>query len=559
MKLQQRQQNLPKTGTAVLTLAMLALIVIVGSYIRLAHLGGPSFWVDEMNHVTAARSLLDGKGAVLLSQIPYTRSILFTHLVSYSISFFTTDEFAARLPSALFGILTIVLIFYIGWRMFGRRIHGLVAALLYASNPFMIGWARECRMYSMFQFLFILGVYAIYEGFEGTRIKPGASIASQSTIKSLSRQWNLDFPWIIVTMVALFMATSLQILASVLLPAIVVYLTTMVLFLWIFSGWKQMIYSKYVYFLMAIFVMLAAGSVLLPGFWQEARSTMAFAPNWARHEYVQNPLYYYYFVTSSFYFSIAVFFLVGAGFIIARWHRSGYYLLLNFLVPVALLSFLFVVRVERYIYHLYPLLLLVVSYGVVDLGSILKKNFHQRLLAKLGDRWQLASTVVAYAFVVAFLLAILGMSDWFRFSRKIPSLQYGTNCAVEHLEWREGIDFMKPKLTREAPIISTLPLTVHYYAGRAEYFLASLQNPRPDEVYISPTGKRDTYSNALVIDTVDDLKNIMASSARGWLVVDRFRFEQARFVRPEVMNYIKMNLKLAYLTPGGTIEVYVWE
>lgn len=89
-------------------------IFAAGAYLRFAHLGGPSFWVDEMNHVAAAQSIMDGKGPVFLSELPYTRSIIFTRLVSYSFALFGVDEFAARFPSAIFGTLTIGLMFFVG-------------------------------------------------------------------------------------------------------------------------------------------------------------------------------------------------------------------------------------------------------------------------------------------------------------------------------------------------------------------------------------------------------------------------------------------------------------
>ncbi len=60
--------------------------------------------------------------------------------------------------SFLFGILTVISIYWIGKRMFNTRT-GLLAAAITAISPFAIEYSQEARMYSLFGFLFLWSVW----------------------------------------------------------------------------------------------------------------------------------------------------------------------------------------------------------------------------------------------------------------------------------------------------------------------------------------------------------------------------------------------------------------
>ena len=146
-----------RQGTkSILLTVLLTLLVLTGLSLRLINLGKPGLAYDESFHVVSAKSMLDTGEPNLPSGEPYTRALLFTRLVAFSFSLLGSNEFAARLPSVIFGTLTIILIFFVGKRMFGTTV-GLISAIFLALSPFEIAWARECRMYAMFQFFFLFG------------------------------------------------------------------------------------------------------------------------------------------------------------------------------------------------------------------------------------------------------------------------------------------------------------------------------------------------------------------------------------------------------------------
>jgi 4-amino-4-deoxy-L-arabinose transferase-like glycosyltransferase len=68
---------------------------------------------------------------------------------------FGTSTLALRLPSVLFGVASIGLVFWLG-SLVGQRIPGCVAALLLAFSGYHIVWSRSARSYSMVCFLGLL-------------------------------------------------------------------------------------------------------------------------------------------------------------------------------------------------------------------------------------------------------------------------------------------------------------------------------------------------------------------------------------------------------------------
>jgi hypothetical protein len=141
---------------------VLALIVAVGAYLRLAHLGALGFRWDEDLSGLAVRAILEKGVPELPSGMIYLRGGLFSHLMAASASLFGFSEFALRLPAALFGIALIVAAYLFGNALFGRVV-GLVTAALLAVSFWDIDLARYARFYSAFSVFYVLTLYAIWQ------------------------------------------------------------------------------------------------------------------------------------------------------------------------------------------------------------------------------------------------------------------------------------------------------------------------------------------------------------------------------------------------------------
>ena len=106
---------------------VLSAIVAAGAYLRLAELGALGFRWDEDLSGLAVRAILEHGIPELPSGMIYLRGGIFSYLMAASAWLFGFNEFALRLPSALFGVALIVVAYLFAAALFGRRV-GLITA-----------------------------------------------------------------------------------------------------------------------------------------------------------------------------------------------------------------------------------------------------------------------------------------------------------------------------------------------------------------------------------------------------------------------------------------------
>jgi uncharacterized membrane protein len=112
---------------------IVTLIAALGATLRFYELGQASYWVDEVYSATfrGAVPLLD----LLTIQEPIPP--LYYAFLKYWMVLFGQGEFATRSLSALFGVGSIVAIYFVATALFNRRA-GYIAALLLAVSVFIL-------------------------------------------------------------------------------------------------------------------------------------------------------------------------------------------------------------------------------------------------------------------------------------------------------------------------------------------------------------------------------------------------------------------------------------
>ena len=120
---------------------VLALALILGVALRFAQLGAVGLNSDEAVYSGQAASLANNPHFVDLFPIVRAHPLLFQVLISpwYSSGI---PDLPGRYANALFGVGTIVLVFVLGWVVYGRRT-GAVAALLLAVMPYHVIVTRQ--------------------------------------------------------------------------------------------------------------------------------------------------------------------------------------------------------------------------------------------------------------------------------------------------------------------------------------------------------------------------------------------------------------------------------
>jgi 4-amino-4-deoxy-L-arabinose transferase-like glycosyltransferase len=157
-------------------LALLLPIMLVASLLSLANLSNQDLWQDEAQTACISRTVLAGglprgyDGKNYFSQelgVEYGKNYVWKwhtwlpfYITAASFKLLGASTFSARVPFALCGIATVLLVFFFGSSLFPKRNCGVFAAgLLSVCVPFLI-LSRQCRYYSMAAFFFTGALYA---------------------------------------------------------------------------------------------------------------------------------------------------------------------------------------------------------------------------------------------------------------------------------------------------------------------------------------------------------------------------------------------------------------
>ena len=148
-------------------IVFLAVLVIAGFAFRTAGLGSEGLSDDELNKLAAvneyrARGLTGANGehpflmkALLGISLVASEHWNQTSLVASHPQLNIPVEVALRLPAAIFGTLTAILIFLVATELFGSEV-GLIAAMLWTFDPLVIGFNRIAKEDTFFIFFFLL-------------------------------------------------------------------------------------------------------------------------------------------------------------------------------------------------------------------------------------------------------------------------------------------------------------------------------------------------------------------------------------------------------------------
>jgi len=146
----------------------LLLLIVVGACLFLSGLGGRDLWEpDETRYAVVAREMRQGGNWT----IPFLNGVVYTEKPPFffwmvnlsSLLFGKTSEFANRFPSALAGLMTVLITFHLGSKLF-NPVAGFLSGLILATCLFFPQISRWMMLDSLFCLLFLLAVYHFYLG-----------------------------------------------------------------------------------------------------------------------------------------------------------------------------------------------------------------------------------------------------------------------------------------------------------------------------------------------------------------------------------------------------------
>ena len=92
---------------------LISLILVFAFFLRIYNLGTAPLWVDEATSSMASKMIVAKGLPIFDSGLLYNRAYIFQYIQAFFLLFGQTD-FLARFASVIFGLLTIVLAYFIG-------------------------------------------------------------------------------------------------------------------------------------------------------------------------------------------------------------------------------------------------------------------------------------------------------------------------------------------------------------------------------------------------------------------------------------------------------------
>lgn len=554
-------------------LISLALVIIVaaGLYLRTAGLDDPSLAWDETLHFFAAQSITEVGEPLLPSGERYGRGIWYTELVAWSFDTFGVSRSAARLPSVLFGALSVVLLFFVGRALFGTPV-GLLAALMLALIPFGVVWSRECRMYVMLQFFYLAAIFAFFQALQVGLSKEvdaasftrrrsivsrigdiGSSLRSRGTVLAL------------FSFSCAYVAYQVHPVGGEFLPSVFVYLAGVVTLAHLKRGPASAVMTRHQAWLAVLTILGLALVATNPWVLDAIRFQVTEAPDSA---YAPGGMFYWAFLRREWFFPVAACFVIGALQLCLDGGRPGFYVLTAIGIPLAHLS---VARLThaRYMLHVYPVLLLVAAYGMCTLWSHFQEQSRRRF-ARSGLSASVQTNLMRASAALVLLVFLVPVLGWWRQSSRVrtrhdlsayggpPHRQWDSACRYVDQFWREG-----------DVVIVTMPLTALHHCGRVDYALDIDSIPTSERTRLYSPGRADTprsddgyyrefNAGAPAITNEAEFHAVLQRHPRGWVIADRGRFARDDLVPSDVRESIVKELSWHQTPADASMQIYSW-
>jgi 4-amino-4-deoxy-L-arabinose transferase-like glycosyltransferase len=488
-------------------LVVILLLTLWGFILRIYALGYQSLWNDEAELLNAASGILDHGLPILPSGHFYERAILNTNIIAFSFTLFGTNEFAARLPSVIFGTLTIPLVFLFAKRVGNEKI-ALIAATITAFSMLEIAWSRQARMYQELQFFYILSLYLFYRFIE-TKSKWGLALTVLSTICAILSH-RLGFALILIFPLYAFLLNIRNIKG--------------------FLSREFLLQRKSLVFI--IFILFLTAGLLVLG--QTMFGVFSIVLNKAGNIHLHYCLWYV--VSTLPLISIGA--VAGAVICHKENRRASLFLILSIVVPSYFISFHLGGYGYRHLYFLLPIIFVLFSHAVIRLNDLIPRLVAKRILSLLFAVIILGLTLYSSSFVFA-----------------PQRVYYHFDPTIQMPDFKRAYAFVEENRSEDDILIDAWPVVGIIYSSKTpDYCLIPW--------YVETTEKgelRETFTGVPYIRNLGMLKAITEENEKGWLVLDTFAWNSLRHGIRDLIDQNLIRYEEGSSTgEQGDIMVYGW-
>lgn len=502
---------------------VLFLLMVLGFWFRFDGLSSNySFWIDEASSATFGRAILDRGIPVLPTGYAANDYTIHFYLMAASFKLFGLTEFAARFPSVIFGVLTILVVYFLGKQFADKKV-GLVAAFLTTFSVLEIVYSRQARSYQEVQFFFLLTVLALFVLFSSydkkrLKIKHLLFLFIAFALSALTHKFALLFLFEAAIFIFLFRFDFVKNYLVILVN----FIKRNKLFGWLMA----IVLTSFFLFSLRYFNFYKAINETTLSFWSGK-----FGFNTRQYlDIVFTHLKYYHSFLWRQYPHITTLALMGLILGVVKKNRLVYFFLAAFFVHFGFVMWRVLPQFVRYVYLVFPFFLILASYFLVWISESLlpKKRFVGNLLL---------------VFLAVFLVV---NGNKFSF---IPKSYYSLNLDMVELpepDFKSIYQIIKNKVDlnkEKVVIVDNRTDAAEWYLGEGNptYYLIGPNELEPT-YNLKHDIKKDPVSGALYLNDLDEFKKIVNQNKKGFVVFETRALEYVN-VDPQIINYVKSNLK----------------
>lgn len=485
-------------------ISILAVLTVIGLFLRIHDLGSKAFWMDETIQTYAAIGLIKEGIPVMPSGMIYSRAFLDTLLIAQSLKIFGVSEFAARLPSALFGVLTIPLIFLAGKELGNKRV-GIIAAFLLTFSAYENIWNHDARMYSQLQFFYLLTSYLFY-------------------IFIKSKNWKI--------IPAIFGSFILGYYSHV-----QIWIFILIAFLYmVYLYFRNKTYIKSYMLLGVLFSILVISDIFYLKFLAPERIAI-----WGK-------IKLYYFITPEHLTLIAIIFISGIIFLISKNYNfykkeNNFFLLMSFFFPLLIITS-YPWMAHRYAFFIYPFLVLIVSkildYSIIQNGL---DNEMNKIFTNLKSKIIIPQNIKILINILIISLIVSELT--YNFNEIIYEQEPNNGTGIS----LKSTNFIKTNLDNDDKVISPEGLVTLFYIGKSDYLIRK-------SGFVNEKNGIDQYSGSVILKSHDSFMDVVQSE-KGWVIALRRDLVEPR-IDQRVIDHIRNNMTYYPEASDEITEVYSW-
>ena len=496
-------------------LALVA-ILLIGFFLRLENINSEGLHWDEAQMFEKTDGVLDRGYPSLEFSDGTPRYIATSELVVYiqslSVSLLGQNIFSLRIPSLIFGILTIGLLFFFGKLIGGYRV-GLLSSAVYSVLPPAIGMSVFARYPSQLTFFSLLSAYLFLRYFYGKQLKF----------------------WILTGVSILFSYFSWQ--ASVFISLPIVFSRLLLL------GRPKLIRDA-AYFILILGIPVSAHIVLKKLSKQSIEHYSLLGPSLSLTTFRFNFLdstYDPFFYINNFlfvegYHFLTFLFLIGIPLLFYKNKKRLDLLFLYFVVGSVffIMTAVLANNTYRYAYYLLPFLILISSSVFIYLTDNLYRSEESSYFRMLN-------------FVITFIFFVLFTSGAANF-QNFPLFREGlkTNIELRNFpDFKKASDFLNSNVKEEDVVITMVPHLQNYYFDKLDFFFESRLQVAVFKNY--GDGSTKAFHKVVPIPAIlslGELKNVVYSTKGNvWLVASPERY---KLFDEDTIKFLEGNRKLVF-------------